>query len=313
MAQSIRLVDPLEIKPNPENPRLVFRASELLELQESIQSQGILVPLTVYETAKGLFILDGERRWRCATKLGLTHVPVVVQPEPTRLQNIMMMFAIHHQRREWDPLPTAYKLRDLEEEFAERQGRRPKESELAQIASMSRGEVRRLKKLLALPQEYHDELIDELEKPRSEQRVTVDHVLEVTKAASSIRNRGIIDKGEEDQLRKALLQKFRSDVITNTVEPRKLARIARAVHREEVPTAAARLVVRRLIDEPSYTIDAAFKSSVERADFEHSAEQLVDRVTDRLGELRQRGFDSSSSLAPALRRLMSLLRDLLQE
>lgn len=313
MAQSIRLVDPLSIKPNPENPRMVFRAAELLELQESIETQGILVPLTVYETPKGLFILDGERRWRCATKLGLTHVPVIVQPEPTRLQNIMMMFAIHHQRREWDPLPTAYKLRDLEEEFAERQGRRPKESELAQLASMSRGEVRRLKKLLALPEEYHKELVAELEKPRSEQRITVDHVLEVTKAASSIRNRGVIDDHEEDELRKALLDKFRSEVVTNTVEPRKLARIARAVERDEVPTAAARQVIRRLIAEPNYTIDAAFKASVEQADFEHSTEQLVTRVAARLEELGERGFDRSSPLADELRRLLAVLDDLLRD
>lgn len=311
MAQSIRLVDPLAIQPNPENPRLVFRGSELQELQESIENQGILVPLTVYETSRGLFILDGERRWRCATRLGLTHVPVIVQPEPTRLQNIMMMFAIHHQRREWDPLPTAYKLRDLEEEFTERQGRRPREWELAQIASMSRGEVRRLKKLLALPAEYHEELLGELEKPRGKQKITVDHVLEVTKAASSIHNRGVIEADEEDDLRKALLDKFRSEVETNTVEPRKLARIARAVERQEISAASARHVVRRLIEDPSYTIEAAFRGSVEQADFEHSTEQLVRRVTERLEELQNRGFDRSSNITPALRRLRAALRALL--
>src|SRR5690348_16670005 len=106
VAESIRLVDPLAVRPNPENPRLIFRSQELDELAASIKAQGILVPLTVYEDAKGLVILDGERRWRCASKLGLTQVPVIVQPEPTRLQNLMMMFAIHHQRQEWDPLPT---------------------------------------------------------------------------------------------------------------------------------------------------------------------------------------------------------------
>src|SRR5688572_90604 len=106
MAENIRLVAPAQIRPNPENPRLIFRKEDMDALESSIKEQGILVPLTVYEARRGLFILDGERRWRCALKLGLKHIPVIVQPEPTRMQNIMMMFAIHNARKDWDPLPT---------------------------------------------------------------------------------------------------------------------------------------------------------------------------------------------------------------
>lgn len=39
-------------------------------------------------------------------------MPVIVQPKPDKLQNIMMMFAIHNARRDWDPLPTAYTLQE---------------------------------------------------------------------------------------------------------------------------------------------------------------------------------------------------------
>lgn len=148
---NVLTLDPRELERNPENPRLIFRADELDALQESIAAQGILVPLTVYRDGRRYILLDGERRWRCALKLGLTRIPVIAQPKPDRLQNIMMMFAIHNARKDWDPLPTAYKLRDLEEEFHQRQGRQPNEGELAEIASMSRGEVRRLRQLLALP------------------------------------------------------------------------------------------------------------------------------------------------------------------
>jgi len=52
------------------------------------------------------------------------------------------------------PFPTAVKLRQLEHLYERNEGRAPTESELAQLASLSRGEVRRLKNILGLPKEY---------------------------------------------------------------------------------------------------------------------------------------------------------------
>jgi len=301
------LIDPGRIAPNPENPRLIFRAGDLQSLQDSIKLQGILVPLTVYQDGRDYVILDGERRWRCSVKLSLPRVPVIVQSKPDRLQNIMMMFAIHNTRSDWDPLPTAYKLRELEEEFSKRHGRSPTEVELAEIASISRGQVRRLRQLLALPEDYRRELIDELEKPRSQQLLTVDHVLEASKGAAALRNRGVVDRDEEDELRRALVDKFKAKVVTDTVEPRQLLRIARAVHREEVGVQTARRVARRLIEEPQYTIQSAFAQSVEQVDFAHGTEQLAQRLEARLQEQDERGYEASSSLRHTLSRLESLI------
>ncbi|HEX2051059.1 MAG TPA: ParB/RepB/Spo0J family partition protein [Actinomycetota bacterium] len=308
MAETVRLIDPRRLNRNPENPRLIFHADELQALQDSIERQGILVPLTVYHDNRKYFILDGERRWRSAVKLGLTRVPVIVQPKPDRLQNIMMMFAIHNARKDWDPLPTAYKLRELEREFESREGRQPTESELAELSSLRRGEVRRLKKLLNLPEHYRQELMAELERPRSEQKITVDHVLEVTNAATSLRKRAIISATEEDQLRRALLDKFRSGAIVNTVAPRKLARMARAVEREEIAVSTAKRAVRRLISDPTYTIDQAFQATVEQVDFEHGLELLIDRIAARLEEHEEREYEVGESLRSAIRRLKRVLR-----
>src|ERR1044072_7500907 len=178
MAESVRLIDPHNLDRNPENPRLIFHQDELEDLQDSIALQGILVPLTVYQDGKTYKLLDGERRWLCALKLGLSRIPVIVQPKPDRMQNIMLMFATHKARRDWDPLPTALKLEQLEQEFTKRYSRRPTEKELAGVASLRIGEVRRLKKLLRLPKEYRDELIEELNKPRSKQELKADNVIE---------------------------------------------------------------------------------------------------------------------------------------
>jgi ParB family transcriptional regulator, chromosome partitioning protein len=312
VADSIRNIDPEKIRPNPENPRLIFHADELAALQESIGLQGILVPLTVYAEGDGsLVLLDGERRWRCAMKLGLPRVPVIVQPKPDRLQNIMMMFAIHNARRDWDPLPTAYKLEQLEGEFLSRQGRPPNESELAELASLTRGEVRRLKNLLALPQHYRDELMRELELPRSEQVLTVDVVLEATRGAAALVKRDVIDADEEDDLRRAILDKYRARVMRNTIEPRQLARIARAVDRGEVSASSVRKVVRRLIDDPEFPVSAAYERSVAQADFEHGTEQIAERLLTRLAEHGVRGYETGEGLRAALQRVVAEIRRIL--
>jgi ParB/RepB/Spo0J family partition protein len=304
MAESVRLVDPRHLERNPENPRLIFRQEELDALQDSIAEQGILVPLTVYKDNKSIILLDGERRWRCALKLGLSSVPIIIQPKPNRLQNIMMMFAIHNARRDWDPLPTALKLTDLEKEFEKRNARKPTESELAGLASLSRGEVRRLKKLLGLPESYRQDLLNELEKPRVNQTITVDHVLETTKGVEALRKRQVIDEEEEDSLRRAIISKFRTKVENNTVAPRKLARLGRAIDRGEVSLQAARQVAIKLMKDPNYSIDDAFRQSVEQADYEYSIEQLASRLISRLSEHKQRGYSPSSKATNLLRELV---------
>lgn len=311
MADVVTLLDPQKLNRNDENPRLIFRQDELDELQESIKEQGILVPLTVFKDGSKYFILDGERRWRCALKLGLTHVPLILQPKPNRLQNLMMMFAIHNARRDWDPLPTALKLLDLEKEFRKRNGRNPSETELAGLASLSRGVIRRLKKLSGLPEQYRTELMAELEKPRSEQEITVDHVLEITRAAELLRKRDIINVGKEEHLRRALLKKVRTKVIRNTVEPRKLARIARAVQRNELPSRSAAEVVERLIRDKAYSISDAFRDTVERQDFDHSTSQLADRLITRLESHVDRGTAPRESLKKTLQKLQRLIARIL--
>lgn len=303
MREVVSLLRTEQIEPNPENPRLIFHEDELETLSQSISKQGILVPLTVYQEGKKYKILDGERRWRCSLRLGLPTVPVIVQPKPDRMTNLMMMFAIHNARRDWDPLPTALKLEQLEEEFKKRNGITPTETELSGIASLPRGEVRRLKKLLALPSHYRAELLAELEKPRSQQSLTVDHVIETTAGVEALQKRNIIQPDEAEPLRQAIIQKFRTKIIDNTVAPRKLANLARAVEREEISIANARKSVLKLQTKPSYTIQNVYEETVEQADLEHGIDQLASRLTIKLDELTEREVSLSQKTVGALKRL----------
>lgn len=309
MAESVRSVSPDLIDKNPDNPRLIFHAKELDELEKSIAAQGILVPLTVYEDGNEYVILDGERRWRSARKLGLRTVPVIVYPKPERMRNIMMMFAIHNARTDWDPLPTALKLRELEDMFTSENGRVPLEAELAQLASLSRGEVRRLKNILNLPANHLKSLRAESEKPREDQRLTVDHVLEVTRASHLLRKRDVVDDAEEVRLTDALIDKFKAKTLTSTVEPRLLTKLATAVERNDVTMANAKATVDRLIVDPDYTVRDAYRDSIERADFEHGLDLASSRLADKIdgvdpGDLSDQVLDNLRALRDSLNRLL---------
>jgi ParB/RepB/Spo0J family partition protein len=312
MAERVQLIQTNKIDRNEDNPRLIFRQDELESLEESIREQGILVPLSVYENGARFNLLDGERRWRCAQRIGLKSVPAIIQPKPGRLQNLMMMFAIHNARKDWDPLPTALKLAELEEIFFNTHDRNPTEQELSGIASLTRGEVRRLKKLLALPLEYRDQLLEELEKPRSEQVLTVDIVLETTKGVDALRKREIISERDATELRRAIIRKFRNRTIYNTVAPRLLARMARAHDRKEISTSVIQKAVENLIHDKSYSIDDAFRATVEKFDFEHGLEKFTERTLRQLVELRTRRYSVSPSLRDALEKLRKELDTLLR-
>lgn len=66
------------IKPNPLQPRRVFREESLTELADSIRQHGILQPLLVRRTEKGYELVAGERRLRAGVLAGLCEIPCIV-------------------------------------------------------------------------------------------------------------------------------------------------------------------------------------------------------------------------------------------
>ncbi len=77
-----------DLNPNPLNPRRIFDKYKLDVLEESIRANRILVPLTVYRSKKDekLYILDGERRWRCAQRIESGEVSTSLEFRPQDLQ-----------------------------------------------------------------------------------------------------------------------------------------------------------------------------------------------------------------------------------
>ena len=66
------------IRPNPAQPRKIFREEPLQELAESIHRHGILQPLSVRRVGIHYELIAGERRLRAAQLAGLTEIPCIV-------------------------------------------------------------------------------------------------------------------------------------------------------------------------------------------------------------------------------------------
>ena len=66
------------VRPNPSQPRKIFREEALTELSDSIRQHGILQPLSVRRITGGYELIAGERRLRAAQMAGITDIPCIV-------------------------------------------------------------------------------------------------------------------------------------------------------------------------------------------------------------------------------------------
>ena len=79
MAKELRLISVNDIIPNKDQPRKYFNDDAIGELALSIQSVGIIQPLSVQAREDGKFdLISGERRLRAAKIAGLAKVPCVM-------------------------------------------------------------------------------------------------------------------------------------------------------------------------------------------------------------------------------------------
>lgn len=89
------------IRPNPAQPRSVFREDALEELADSIRLHGILQPLSVRRTASGYELIAGERRLRAARMAGLGEIPCIVMNMDDKASGLAAMIE-NLQRQDLD-------------------------------------------------------------------------------------------------------------------------------------------------------------------------------------------------------------------
>ena len=89
------------IKPNPAQPRELFREESLSELAESIRQHGILQPLSVRRVGAGYELIAGERRLRAGQMAGLTEIPCIIMSMDDR-ESGMVALVENLQRQDLD-------------------------------------------------------------------------------------------------------------------------------------------------------------------------------------------------------------------
>ena len=298
-----------KIQPNPDNPRLTFRQGELEGLQESIRRYGIQVPITVYKKGSQYFLIDGERRWRCASKLNLQTIPALVQREPKPLENLLLMFNIHALREQWDLLTIALKLPNVVDLLKHELQREPNEGELAARTGLSRSIIRRCRLLMALPAEYKNLLLEELKKPKSRQTLSEDLFIEIERALKTVKRAMPEVLPDKNAARKALLRKYQSKVIESIVDIRKIGKIARSPQVGVDPD-VARAALDRIFTEPSYPITEAWNQTSADA---YAGRDVVSRIENLLARLNDLNIDEvDDDVREKLQELVDRAREILE-
>ena len=142
------------IKPNPNQPRKTFDPDALMELRDSILSQGIIQPLLVEEIADNVFVIvAGERRYRAAKLAGLKTVPCIIRSF-SDLQRMEVSLIENIQRENLNPVEEARAFSYLLTQSG------IKQEELAKKVGKSRPAISNSLRILNLP----ERMIDALEK-----------------------------------------------------------------------------------------------------------------------------------------------------
>ena len=143
-----------EIEPNRSQPRKNFDETAISALAESIRQHGILQPLLVRPLAFGGYqIVAGERRWRAARMLGMDEVPVIVR-DLSDLETAQIALIENLQREDLNPVEEALGFQKLQDDFG------MKQDEISKTVGRSRSAVANSLRLLKLPEEIKELLID---------------------------------------------------------------------------------------------------------------------------------------------------------
>jgi len=314
--QTLKQVKPSEITPNPENPRLIFRQEEMESLMLSIDRHGIQVPLTVYRDGDGYTLLDGERRWRCAKKLNLKLVPVIIQKKQTELENLVLMYNIHSLREQWDYYTIASKLQRVIELYEIENDELPNEIKLSELTGLTRGAIRRCQLLIDLPERFKTLLRSELEKPKSNQRLSEDFFIEMEKSLKTVVRRLPDYEPAIDSIRDTLVKKFREGTISAVTDFRQLGKIATAVDTLGMLQSTASRALDKVFDPSKNTsIRDAYESTVAFGYVEQKASRLVSSLTEFVDEMvdDERQGDLDTELVAGLRALRDRLNELLED
>ena len=142
---------------NKYQPRKKFEKESLEELTNSIRERGIIQPIIVRKSEdqdNKFEIVAGERRWQAAQNAGLHEVPTVVI-KADKLKSLEFSIVENVQRKDLNPIEEAQGYKRLIDDFYYDQDK------VAKFIGKSRSHISNCLRLLSLPKEVIDLIIDE--------------------------------------------------------------------------------------------------------------------------------------------------------
>ena len=152
---NIAEVEISKIDPNPNQPRTDFDEDKLLELSESIQTLGIIQPLTLRKIGDRYQIISGERRFRASKLAGLEKVPAYIRDADDN-STLEMALVENIQREDLNSIEVALSYRRLVEECNISQ------EDLSKRIGKGRSTITNFLRLLKLPDEIQAALRNKL-------------------------------------------------------------------------------------------------------------------------------------------------------
>ncbi len=114
MSRLIRTLPITSIHPDPNNRPIVEHEEHFTTLVDSVRVLGILDPIHVRIDGERFVLVDGERRWRAAGKVGLHEMPCYVWPATSTPRDTLIAgVVLNEQRQPHSCLHVARRLREL--------------------------------------------------------------------------------------------------------------------------------------------------------------------------------------------------------
>ena len=174
-----------ELRPNPYQPRKVFKDEALKELANSIKEHGVFQPIIVKKSIKGYEIIAGERRYRASKLAGLEKIPAIIR-DFTDKQMMEIALLENLQRENLNIIEEALAYKAMIEKLGLTQ------DELSQRVGKSRSHITNILGILRLPKEIQGMII--------EGKLTMGHARVISKLESKEQMNELATKIVEEKL-----------------------------------------------------------------------------------------------------------------
>lgn len=145
-----------DIRPNSQQPRIRFDEATLEALRDSIKQHGVIQPVAVRRMGDSYELISGERRLKAAKMAELSKIPVIIHEDVSDQSSLEWAMVENLQREDLDPIERAKGFQLMMSKL------NLKQDQVAERVGLKRSTITNHLRLLELPTEVQDALIQRL-------------------------------------------------------------------------------------------------------------------------------------------------------